>query len=169
MNRNKLKENLSCLNGTDIDILMYLTEESIDWFKNPKRTDSEIERKLNNSFPDYTDDHPMIKLYHRILDGVYDAQFFNERRFNEGLEGLVKQVNKLYADPATTNDFFIILKAIIERDFKGIVDYYDLDDNLTLDEFLKSVQTEYIDVLIDWFEEDHLKTIIMFCMNDYIQ
>ena len=69
----------------------------------------------------------------------------------------------MYADHATTNDFFIILKAIIERDFKGIVDYYDLDDNLTLDEFLKSVQTEYIDVLTDWLEEEDLKTIIMFC------
>lgn len=166
MNRNKLTENLSRLNETDIDILTYLTEESIDWFNNPKRTDSEIEHKLNNSFPDYTDDHPMIKLYHRILDGVYDGQFFNERRFGYGDEAffiLVRQVNKLYADPATTNDFFIILKALIERDFECIVDYYDLDDNLTLDEFLKSVQTEYIDVLADWLEEDDLKTIIMFC------
>lgn len=163
MNRNKLTENLSRLNETDIDILTYLTEESIDWFNNPKRTDSEIERKLSDSFPDYTDDHPMTKLYYKILDGVYDAQFFNERSFSETVEGLVKQVNKLYADPATTNDFFIILGAIIERDFEGIVDYYDLDDNLTLDEFLKSAPTEYIDVLADWLEEDDLKTIIMFC------
>lgn len=75
MNRNKLKENLSRLNETDIDILTYLTEESIDWFNNPKRTDSEIERKLSNSFPDYGDDHPMTKLYYKILDGVYDGQF----------------------------------------------------------------------------------------------
>ena len=163
MNRNKLKENLSRLNETDIDILTYLTEESIDWFNDSKRTDSEIERKLSNSFPDYTDDHPMIKLYHRILDGVYDAQFFNERLFGYSKGELVKQVNKLYADPATTNDFFIILKALIEREFEGIVDYYDLDDNLTLDKFLKSIQTEYIDVLADWLEEKDLKTIIMFC------
>ncbi len=69
----------------------------------------------------------------------------------------------MYADPSTTNDFFIILRAIVERDFEGIVDYYDLDDNLTLDEFLKSAPTEYIDVLADWLEEDDLKTIIMFC------
>lgn len=64
--------------------------------------------------------------------------------------------------PQRRMTFFIILKALIERDFEGIVDYYELDDNLTLDEFLKSVQTEYIDVLTDWLEED-LKTIIMFC------
>lgn len=163
MNRNKLKENLSRLNETDVDILTYLTEESIDWFNNPKRTDSEIEHKLGSSFPDYADDHPMTKLYYKILDGVYDAQFFNERRFSESLEGLVKQVNKLYADPATTNDFFIILGAIIERDFEGIADYYDLAETLTPDKFLKSVQTKYIDVLADWLEEDDLKTIIMFC------
>lgn len=163
MNRNKLTENLSRLNETDIDILTYLTEESIDWFNNPKRTDSEIERKLSNSFPDYAEDHPMTKLYYKILDGVYDGQFFNERLFGGSKGGLVKQVNKLYADPATTNDFFIILRAIVERDFEGIVDYYDLDEKLTPDEFLKSVQTEYIDVLADWLEEDDLKTIIMFC------
>lgn len=163
MNRNKLKENISRLNETDIDILTYLTEESIDWFTNPKTSDSEIERKLGSSFPDYAEDHPMTKLYYKILDGVYDGQFFNELLFNESLEGLVKQVNKLYADPATTNDFFIILKAIIERDFEGIADYYDLDEKLTPDKFLKSVQTEYIDVLADWLEEDDLKTIIMFC------
>ena len=163
MNRNKLTENLSRLNETDIDILTYLTEESIEWFNNPKTSDSEIERKLSNSFPDYAEDHPMTKLYYKILDGVYDAQFFNERRFSESLGGLVKQVNKLYADPATTNDFFIILGAIIERDFEGIADYYDLDEKLTPDKFLKSVQTEYIDVLADWLEEDDLKTIIMFC------
>lgn len=163
MNRNKLTENLSRLNETDIDILTYLTEESIDWFKNPKRTDSEIEHKLASSFPDYTDDHPMTKLYYKILDGVYDGQFFNERLFGDSKGGLVKQVNKLYADPATTNDFFIILGAIIERDFEGIADYYDLDEKLTPDKFLKSVQTEYIDVLAHWLEEDDLKTIIMFC------
>lgn len=166
MNRNKLKENLYRLNETDIDILTYLTEESIDWFNDPKRTDSEIEHKLSSSFPDYAEDHPMTKLYYKILDGVYDGQFFNERRFGYGDEAffiLVRQVNKLYADPATTDDFFIILKALIERDFEGIVDYYDLDDNLTLDEFLKSAPTEYIDVLSDWFEEEDLKTIIMFC------
>lgn len=163
MNRNKLTENLSRLNETDIDILTYLTEESIDWFNNPKRTDSEIEHKLGSSFPDYADDHPMTKLYYKIIDGIYDGQFFNERRFSESVEGLVKQVNKLYTDPATTNDFFIILKALIERDFEGIADYYDLDEKLTPDKFLKSVQTEYIDVLADWFEEEDLKTIIMFC------
>lgn len=163
MNRNKFTENLSRLNETDIDILTYLTEESIDWFKDPKTSDNKIESELNNSVPPYGEDHPITKLYHRILDGVYDGQFFNERRFSESLEGLVKQVNKLYADPATTNDFFIILKAIIERDFECIVDYYDLDENLTLDKFMKSVQTEYIDVLTDWLEEDDLKTIIMFC------
>ena len=163
MNRNKLKENLSRLNETDIDILTYLTEESIDWFNNPKRTDSEIERKLDSSFPDYADNHPMTKLYYKIIDGIYDGQFFNERLFSESLESLVKQANKLYADPATTNDFFIILRAIVERDFEGIVDYYDLDEKLTFDKFMKSVQTEYIDVLADWLEEDDLKTIIMFC------
>ena len=163
MNRNKLKENLSRLNETDIDILTYLTEESIDWFNNPKTSDSEIERKLDSSFLDYADNHPMTKLYYKIIDGIYDGQFFNEHRFSESVEGLVKQVNKLYADPATTNDFFIILKALIERDFEGIVDYYDLDEKLTTDKFMKSVQTEYIDVLADWLEEDDLKTIIMFC------
>lgn len=163
MNRNKLKENLSRLNETDIDILTYLTGKSINWFNDSETSDSKIEHELSDSFPDYTDDHPMIKLYHRILDGVYDAQFFNERLFGDSKGGLVKQVNKLYADPATTNDFFIILKAIIERDFEGIVDYYDLDEKLTPDKFLKSVQTEYIDVLADWLEEDDLKTIIMFC------
>ncbi len=75
MNRNKLKENLSRLNETDIDILTYLTEESIDWFNNPKTSDSEIEHKLGSSFPDYAEDHPMTKLYYKIIDGVYDAQF----------------------------------------------------------------------------------------------
>ena len=112
MNRNKLKENLSRLNETDIDILTYLTEESIDWFNNPKRTDSEIERKLDSSFLDYADNHPMTKLYYKIIDGIYDGQFFNEHRFSESVEGLVKQVNKLYADPATTNDFLLYLRPL---------------------------------------------------------
>lgn len=168
MNRSKLFENLSQLNETEVDIFTYYSGKSIDWFNNLKNSDSYVEDAIN-LFQSYISDstpHPFRKIYDKIVKDIYPPSLFNDsilERHCESFNILAKWINKLYVSDKQ-KDILIILKAIAERDFKHIINYYHLPDNTTFDTFVKNFEHDYLKGIVDWWlEEDDLKTILMFC------
>lgn len=167
MNRSKLSENLSRLNETEIDILTYVTKQSIDWFNDLTNSDDKVEYALKTPFSYYfnTDGHPMNKVYDKIIDGIYCTPLFEMGRWHKDFEELAERINKLWATHKRKY-VLIALKAIAERDFEDIANEHDYDDNLTLDMFWGDVQNGYFEDLVNWLDERDLKTIILFCGED---
>lgn len=173
MNRSKLSENLSRLNETDIDILTYVTEKSIDWFNDLTNSDDKVKNTLGDSFLFYfhtetNDKHPMEKVYDKIVDGIYDTPLFDSTIWgekSETFEELAERVNKLWATHKRKY-VLIALKAIAERDFEDIANENDYDDNLTLDMFWEDVQNGYFEDLVNWLDEQDLRMILLFCGED---
>nr|DAP37121.1 MAG TPA: hypothetical protein [Ackermannviridae sp.] len=170
MNRSKLSENLSRLNETEIDILTYVTEKSIDWFNDLTNSDEKVKNALHDSFLFYchtetNEIHPMKKVYDKIVDGIYDELLYDEvnlyHRNKEFIE-LAERINKLWATHKRKY-VLIALKAIAERDFEDIANEHDYDDNLTLDMFWEDVQNGYFEDLVNWLDERDLRMILLFC------
>lgn len=167
MNRTKLSENLSQLNETEVDILTYVTKQSIDWFNDLTNPDDKVEYALKIPFSYYanTENHPMNKVYNKIIDGIFNKELFKESDLNsndESFNDLAKKINKIY-NSSKHREVLIILKAIGERDFNHIIKSQEYSDELTLEEFLQDFEEKYINDVVDWMAKYDLKTILMFC------
>lgn len=174
MNRDKLAENISQLNDTEVAILKYVTRESPYWFKDSSVPDSEIKRLLNTAFQPYftTDEsnnpHPMMKVYDKVLDNVdlfpvFDKDYLKEQ--SKSFQALAKSINNLCMSDVR-EQVIIILKAIAQRDFDSIHNYYRYPDSITLDVFLQNFEEFYIDDVAKFLHEDDLRLIRKFCYKD---
>lgn len=170
MNRSKLSENLSRLNETEIDILTYVTEKSIDWFNDLTNSDEKVKNALHDSFLFYchtetNEIHPMKKVYDKIVDGIYDTPLFDSTIWgeeSETFEELAKRINKFYASNKR-QDVLIALKAIAERDFQNLAKFYRYHRDVTFDVFLQKFETVYINDLLNSLDEQDLRMILLFC------
>lgn len=174
MNRDKLAENISQLNDTEVAILKYVTRESPYWFKDSSVPDSEIKRLLNTSFQPYFSDgktnnpHPMMRVYDKVLDNVDLFPIFSKdylKDQSKSFKNLATYINHLYTSDLH-DQVIIILKAIAQRDFDSIHNYYKYNDNITLDVFLEKFEEFYIDDVAKFLHEDDLKLIRKFCYKD---
>lgn len=174
MNRDKLAENISQLNDTEVAILKYVTRESPYWFKDSSVPDSEIKRLLNTSFQPYfsvdesNNPHPMMRVYDKVLDNVdlfpiFDKDYLKEQ--SKSFQALAKSINNLCMSDVR-EQVIIILKAIAQRDFDSIHNYYRYPDSITLDVFLQNFEEFYIDDVAKFLHEDDLKLIMEFCYKD---
>lgn len=174
MNRDKLAENISQLNETEVAILKYVTREPTYWFKDPSIPDSEIKRLLNTSFQPYfstdgtNNPHPMMRVYDKVLDNVDLFPIFSKdylKDQSKSFKNLATYINHLYTSDLH-DQVIIILKAIAQRDFDSIHNYYKYHDNITLDVFLEKFEEFYIDDVAKFLHEDDLKLIRKFCYKD---
>ena len=174
MNRNKLAENISQLNDTEVAILKYVTRESPYWFKDSSVSDSEIKRLLNTAFQPYfttnesNNPHPMMRVYDKVLDNVdlfpiFDKDYLKEQ--SKSFQALAKSINNLCMSDVR-EQVIIILKAIAQRDFDSIHNYYRYPDSITLDIFLQNFEEFYIDDVAKFLHENDLKLIMEFCYKD---
>ena len=174
MNRDKLAENISQLNDTEVAILKYVTRESPYWFKDSSVPDSEIKRLLNTSFQPYfsadgtNNPHPMMRVYDKVLDNVdlfpvFDKDYLKEQ--SKSFQALAKSINNLCMSDVQ-EQVIIILKAIAQRDFDSIHNYYRYPDSITLDVFLQNFEEFYIDDVAKFLHENDLKLIMEFCYKD---
>lgn len=174
MNRDKLAENISQLNDTEVAILKYVTRESPYWFKDSSVPDSEIKRLLNTSFQPYfsadgtNNPHPMMRVYDKVLDNVdlfpvFDKDYLKEQ--SKSFQALAKSINNLCMSDVR-EQVIIILKAIAQRDFDSIHNYYRYPDSITLDVFLQNFEEFYIDDVAKFLHENDLKLIMEFCYKD---
>lgn len=173
MNRSKLSENLSRLNETELDILKYVTKLSVDWFNDLTNSDDKVEYALKTPFSYYfgldvdNDQHPMTKVYDKIIDGIYYNPLFEFEVYEHGKDFnvLAERINKLWATHKRKY-VLIALKALVERDFQNFVDSRDYSDDVTLNVFLQKFEEVYIDDFLSWLDERDLKTILFFCGED---
>ena len=167
MNRTKLSENLSRLNETEIDILTYVTKQSIDWFNDLTNSDDKVEYALVTPFSYYFNNgpHPMKKVYDKIVDGIYDVPLFEKGGWWKEFEELAERINKLWTS-YKRKYVLIALKAIAERDFQDLVREREYADNLTLKEYFQKFEEFYIEDLLYWLDERDLETILLFCGED---
>lgn len=174
MNRDKLAENISQLNDTEVAILKYVTRESPYWFKDSSVPDSEIKRLLNTSFQPYfsadgtNNPHPMMRVYDKVLDNVDLFPIFSKdylKDQSKSFQALAKSINNLCMSDVR-EQVIIILKAIAQRDFDSIHNYYKYNDNITLDVFLQNFEEFYIDDVAKFLHENDLKLIMEFCYKD---
>lgn len=174
MNRDKLTENILQLNDTEVAILKYVTREPPYWFKDPSVPDSEIKRLLNTAFQPYftTDEsnnpHPIMRVYDKVLDNVdlfpvFDKDYLKEQ--SKSFQALAKSINNLCMSDVR-EQVIIILKAIAQRDFDSIHNYYRYPDSITLDVFLQNFEEFYIDDVAKFLHENDLKLIMEFCYKD---
>lgn len=173
MNRDKLKENILQLNDTEQEILTYITKESIYWFTDSSIPDSKIKRLLYVAFQPYfiTDEsnnpHPMIRVYDKVLNNVDLFPLFSEDYLEDqskSFKTLAKRINDLITSDIRDIVIFI-LKAIAQRDFDSIHNYYRYHNSVTINVFLERFEKFYIDDLAKFLNEEDLKLIIKFCHN----
>lgn len=175
MNRDKLTENILRLNDTETEILVYVTRKSTMWFTDLSVPDSEIKKLLNTTFKSYfrkvddeKDPHPMTKVYYKVLENVdlfpiFDKDYLKEQ--SKSFQALAKSINNLCMSDVR-EQVIIILKAIAQRDFDSICNYYRYPNNITLNVFLQNFEEFYIDDVAKFLHENDLKLIMEFCYKD---